>query len=383
MEQKTNNKIKNANYEVLLYLDNVLIGDVRHFATGLTYTKRRTFKGADEISFTLNDKIFSEWCKERNATIEQMTRTMAVSCVIKRDGVSIVGGFLASTPAYNPVGASADLVFHFDGWLNLLQGVHVYPIGKVSGNLDILIADKIDELDNRARQAGKGFYFKRGSLTRLPSVEHTFENYKPLKEWITDRCDNETGAGAFDVYFHADKTYDITPSNAFGDVISDYVIRYPASIGYTSATAFSAPEVQGFASKTIAIGNGEVSYKKEENTAQVKEYLDSGAVLKYGYYETILQESSVSDTNLLNQKAIDNTKQRAYQQWMPEIELSGVQVNPTPSGNNKIWIGDTITINNSADETGMTSGMFRVDELAVEVEATGAEIIKPIISRVE
>lgn len=375
--------IETAVYEVLLYLDGVLIGDIRQFAQNLKWGKRRTFKGADEISFTVNDKIFSEWCKERNGTLDMFLRPLAVECRVKRNGVEVVGGFLASTPSYKPVGASADLDFQFDGWLNLLDGVHIYPIGNRTGALGTMIAGFIDEMNTRSRTAGKEFGFKRGSVQALASITNTFENYKTVKEFITDRCDNETGAGKFDVYFHPDKTYDIKADASFGDVITDYTIRYPASINSTSAVSLSAGEIQGFASKTIAIGNGEVSYKPAENTAPVREYTDVGAVQTYGYYETILQESSVSNVNLLAQKAQNNTRQRAYQIWSPEIELLGRQVAPTPSGYNKIWVGDTINIKNEADQTGMTSGQFRVDELMVDVEATGAEKVKPTITRVE
>lgn len=67
--------------------------------------------------------------------------------------------------------------------------------------------------------------------------------------------------------------------------------------------------------------------------------------------------------------------------WEPEIELLGTQVNPTPEGPCKIWIGDTVTLQNSEDCTGMTSGNFRVNALAVTVDANNAEEITPTLSR--
>jgi hypothetical protein len=68
--------------------------------------------------------------------------------------------------------------------------------------------------------------------------------------------------------------------------------------------------------------------------------------------------------------------------WKPEITLHGKQVEPKPTGDNKIWIGDTITINNSADLTGMTNGDFRVNELTVSVSSANDETITPVLERV-
>ena len=68
--------------------------------------------------------------------------------------------------------------------------------------------------------------------------------------------------------------------------------------------------------------------------------------------------------------------------WKPQITLHGKQVAPKPTGTNKIWIGDTITINNAVDLTGMTNGDFRINELNVAVSSAGDELITPVLERV-
>ena len=68
--------------------------------------------------------------------------------------------------------------------------------------------------------------------------------------------------------------------------------------------------------------------------------------------------------------------------WQPQITLHGKQVAPKPTGTNKIWIGDTITIKNDVDLTGMTNGKFRVNELEVKISASGDETITPTLERV-
>ena len=372
-----------AEYEVNLYIDGTLIGDCRSLAQNLKWVRRRTKVGADEIDFTLNDVLFNEWCKQRNTDINTMLRPIALECRLVRNGVELVGGFLATMPAYSPNGTSANLALKFDGFLNLLNGVYIRPIGTVTGHMQALIQRFIGEADTRASNNGKAYGFTAGNLEVLSEVEHTFDNYKSTKEWICDRSDNITGAGPFDVYFHADKTYDIASSDNFGDVITDWVARYPAMNNATSATSISAKEVSGFASAVIGIGSGEVSSNASENTAITSELVYSPAVLDYGYYETIMQDSSVSKQSTLDNNVATTLSNTSTIVWDPEISLNGRTVEPKPSGTNKIWIGDTITIENSEDLTGMTNGRFRVNELEVSVSATGAENIRPILERAE
>lgn len=375
-------------YEVNLYLNGLIIGDCRKFAENLTYSRKRTKLGADSIDFTVNDVLFNNWCKERNVSINEMLKPLALECRLVRNGVDIVGGFLATMPAYTPLQASTDLNLHFDGFLNLLAGVYIrnlstnLPLGTVSGPAGSLISSMIIFADDVASDAGKAYNFNIGNIDNLPSIVHTFDNYKTVKDWICDRCDNTTGAGPFDVYFHADKTYDIVGDKNFGDVIKDWVAFYPTLLNNTSITSISASEVGGFASAVIGLGSGEVSANPEENTALYEFVFDEDKIKEYGYYEKMYQESSISTPSVMVRNITADLNNSANPIWQPQITLHGKQVAPKPTGTNKIWVGDTITINNMADFTGMTSGQFRVNELKVDISAVGDEIITPILERV-
>lgn len=368
-------------YEVKLYLNGTLIGDCREIAQNLKWVRRRTKVGADEIDFTLNDVLFNEWCVARNTTIYSMLKPYALECRIVRNGIEIVGGFLATMPAYSPNGTSANLAMRFDGFLNLLAGVYIYPIGTVNGRMDALIQRFIGEADTRATTAGKGFGFTAGELEQLPSIEHTFDNYKATKDWFCDRCDNTTGAGPFDIIFDADKTYNVYSQANAGDIITDWVANYPASINFTSATSISAGEVAGFASSIIGLGSGEVSSNATENTAITSFITNSEKVAEYGYVEALVQNSSVSVQETLDNNVATSLAIKSKVIWEPQITLIGRQVEPKPAGSNKIWICDIITIKNTEDLTGMTSGQFRVNELSVSISKNGSETIKPVLER--
>lgn len=377
-----------ANYEVRLYLDGRLVGDVRPLAQNLVWARRRTKAGVDSIDFTLNDALWNRWCGERGVSINELLKPLALECRVVRNGVELVGGFLATMPAYQPLQTSANLNMHFDGFLNLLAGFYIrnistnLPLGSVSGAAGELVSQMIQMGDGVALSAGKAWGFSEGNIDQLASITHTFDNYKTVKDWICDRCDNTTGAGPFDVYFHADKTYDVYADDNFGDVITDWVANYPTLLNGTSATSISAQEVSGFASAVIGLGAGEISSNSDENTVLYRFTEDRDAVGEYGYAETLYQESSISTGSVLENNISAELFNRANPVWQPQIVLHGRQVAPVPSGSGKIWVGDTIMINNTLDLTGMTNGEFRVNELGVAVTAAGDETITPVLERV-
>lgn len=380
--------INTATYEVNLYLNGTLIGDCRSLAQNLKWSRKRTKIGADSIDFTINDVLFNNWCQDRSITINDLLKPLALECRLVRDGIELLGGFMATMPAYSPLNASANLDLHFDGFLNLLNGVYIrdtsnnLPRGQISGRMGTLVSNMIQFANTVSTNAGKGYNFASGHIDTMATITHTFDNYKTVKDWICDRCDNATGAGPFDVYFHADKTYDVYADNNFGDIITDWVAFYPTLLNNTSATSISAAEIGDFASAVVGLGAGEVSANANENTALFRFASDPTAIAEYGYMETLYQDSSVSTGSVLTYNInalLDNT---ANPIWKPEITLHGKQVAPKPAGSNKIWIGDTITINNSADLTGMTNGEFKVNELNVEVLAEGDEIITPVLERI-
>lgn len=381
--------IKVPIYEVNLYLNGALIGDCRRIAENLTYTRRRTKLGADSIDFVVNDKLFDDWCKARGCTINDLLKPLACECRLVRDGVDILGGFLATMPSYSPQNATASLSLHFDGYLNLLAGVYIrdtstnLPLGVLTGPAGAMVSSMISLANDISNDAGKDFGFTANDIDNLATITNTFDNYKTVKDWIVERCDNISGAGQFDVYFYSDKSYDVKADSNFGDIISDWVARYPTILNSTSITSISASEVGGFCSAVLGLGAGEVSANEVENTAVFDFVSDLDKVSEYGYFESLYQESSISDQNVLNANMMAKLNSESNPIWQPQITLHGKQVEPKPTGTNKIWLGDTITINNEADLTGMTNGKFRVDELNVDISASGDETITPTLERVD
>lgn len=374
--------IGTAEYIIELRLNGVLIGNVQPLAQNLQWARRRTMAGVDSIDFTLNDVLFAEWCERRGTTIQEMLKPMALDCRIIRNGEPVIGGFLATMPAYSPRGTSADLALRFDGYTNLLAGVYMNPIGTQSGEAGSVFASWIQLADSRAEAAGKAFGFTAGEISVFPTIQQTFDNYKTIKDCIADRADNLTGAGQFDLYWDADRTYNIIKDEDFGEEIVDYSIIYPMA-GTVGAVSISAPEVDGFASSIIAVGAGEISSDATKNTAITYTSTNSDAVLEYGYAETMYQESSISVQATLERNAEARLEDASNGRWDPQITLSGRQVAPSPVGSKKIWIGDTVRIQNNEDMTGQTSGWFRVQELQVAVSAAGGEVITPVLKRVE
>ena len=374
-------------YEVNLYLKGRLVGDVRPLAEDLTWSRRRTMVGVDSIDFTLNDQLFHKWATERGYSIKDLLKPYALECRVVRDGVSLVGGFLATMPSYSPLNASASLDMAFDGYLNLLDGVIIrnqsnnLPRGVVTGKAGALIKAQIDFANTMSQNAGARFGFQARTINDMASITETFDNYKTVKAWICERSDNSTGAGKFDVYFYPDKGYDIIKDANFGQKITDWVAEYPMKTGGASATSISASEVGGFASAVFGLGSGEVSYDAKKNTAIRNFNSNRTKASEFGYVETLYQDSSVTKQATLNNNVASELKNLSKFEWQPEITLHGKQIAPKPEGEKKIWIGDTVEVKNNLDLTGMMNGKFRVQELEVSVSSVGDETIKPKLER--
>lgn len=375
--------IEVAKYSLELRLNGVLIGNVQPLAQNFKWARRRTMAGVDSIDFTLNDVLFARWCEERGTTIQEMLKPMALDCRVIRNGVPVVGGFLATMPAYQPRGTSADLALRFDGYTNLLAGVYMYPVGTQTGEAGSVFASWLQVADSRAEAAGKSFGFLAGEVSTLPTIQQTFDNYKTIKDCIADRADNLTGAGQFDLYWDADRTYNIIADSEFGKVIEDYVIKYPMA-GKVGAASISASEVDGFASSIIAVGAGEISSDQTKNTAITYMNTDADFVQEYGYAEMMYQDSSISVQATLERNAEARLAEAQDARWEPQITLTGRQVAPEPTeAENRLWIGDTVRIQNDEDMTGQTSGFFRVQELEISVSNAGGEVITPVLKRIE
>lgn len=381
--------LKYAEYTVNLWMGGNLIGDCRQLAQNLTYTRRRTKLGADSIDFVINDRLFDAWCRERNYTINDLLKPLGLECEILRNGESVAAGFLATMPSYSPLQASANLSLHFDGYLNLLNGVYIrdtstnLPLGTINGKMGNLIRDMINLANTISFNAGNGYAINVSHIDDMATVTHTFDNYKTVKDWICDRCDNKTGAGPFDLYFwfNWDRIVDIYKDENFGETITDWVANYPTMLNTTSATSIKAPEISGFSSAMLGVGAGDISPIASENTAILGFVKNDDAISDYGYYETMYQESSISNVNTLTGNMNAQLANNSNPIWKPEIILHGKQVAPKPTGEKKIWIGDIITINNTLDLTGMTNGQFRVNELKVDISTSNDETITPTLER--
>lgn len=373
--------IKTAQYKLELRLNGQLIGDLRNIAQDLTWSRCRTNYGVDEIDFTLNDQIFAKWCEDRNTSIDQIMKPYALDCRVIRNGEQVAGGFLATRPAYNPQNASANLQFRFDGYINLLAGVYIYPTATQTKRADQMIQDWITMAETRSSDAGKAFGFTYDSAhsEQLATIQRSFDNYKPIKEAITQMTDNVEGAGLFDVIFNPDRSYYITAN--LGREITSWQLYYPPRLAGQSVSSISAEEVQGFASKVITLGAGETSSDPAKSTVITSESVNAEAVAEFGYCETLTQYSSVSRQATLDGHNAADLRVASNCFWEPNITLAGSQTPPSPTEEYGLWIGDTVYLENTADPTGATSGWFRIQAIEVKVSAQGAESITPIIER--
>lgn len=180
--------IKVAKYKVELRLNGVLIGDIREHAQNLTWMRKRTRMGVDSISFTVNDVEFGRWCIERKTTLAELLKPLALDCRIIRDEVPVAGGFLATMPAYQPTGNSANLRLEFDGFINYLAGVHLPPGWSRQAAMGEIVKQWLSIAEFESENAGKAFGFTVGQVDPMATVQESFDNYKDIKSaWLLIR----------------------------------------------------------------------------------------------------------------------------------------------------------------------------------------------------
>ena len=309
-----------ATYQIILKLNGQTLGDIRTIAQDFNWSRYRTNQGVDSIEFTINDKLLERWCADRQIQPGDILKPIALEATITRNGEAVAGGFLATMPAYKPNAASANLELRFDGYINLLAGVILPPAAQTTKRADQFVTGWITEANTRSANAGKGYNFTQGTIKTLGNVQRTYENYKTIKEAILQMTDNVDGAG-------------------------------------------------------------EVSSDPAKTTVITKQSTNAAAVAEFGYYEAMTQYSSVTQQTTLNQHNATDLANAIKVQWEPQITLLGIQTPPSPTAAFGLWLGDRIRLINTADVTGMTSGLFRINALRVEVSSNGAETITPTMER--
>lgn len=358
-------------YEVRLYRNRDYLGDLGKLARELTWTVNRNPQvGYNSLSFKVDQIAFDNWCKGTGVETDDIVRPINTDCQIwvrntpMDEPVCVANGYLYAMPTGVPNGDAMDYQFEFKDQFLKLQGASKIPNGTTYTQwyADDLVSDLITKA--QARQ-GVSYGFSKGAVVRLPKIDRTYTDWKPVSEAIAEMCDNSTGAGQFDVWIDQNYKWNIAKPRGQD---SGLVFHYPYDPTLTMIPMASAPTYEQVpelmtAIRAVGEGQGEAAI-----TTLIK---DNDAIERYGYVEGYQQYSSITNLNTLNQKARADLDNAINPNPAPTISINGVFIDWKTFG-----VGDLVSyVNEQAVGYGL-AGTVRVATITVNCDGNRNESVQ-------
>lgn len=358
-------------YEIRIYRNRDYIGNLGKIARDISWTVNRNPQiGYNTLTFKVDQLAFDKWCQSHGVETEAIIMPIKTDCELwvrhtpTAEPVCVAWGYLYSYPTLVANTDALDYQFEFKDQFLKLQGADVIPNGTTYTQwyADDLVSDLIIKAQTRQ---GVSYGFTRGTTARLPKIDRTYNDWKPVSEAVAEMCDNSTGAGQFDVWIDQDYKWNIAKPRGKD---SGLVFIYPynpatAQIPMSAAPTYEqAPEL---ATAILAVGSG-------QGDAAVSVLVkDDEAIAKYGYIEQYKQYSSIEQASTLQQKALADLENAIYPNPAPTISVNGVFINWE-----NFYVGDRIDyVNNVAVNYGL-AGHVRVQTITVNCDGNRNESVQ-------
>ena len=358
-------------YEIRLYRERTLLGNLGKLARDLTWTVNRNPQvGYNTLSFKVDQLAFDKWCEQRGVDTQTIITPIKTDCEVwvrndpEAEPVCVAWGYLYNYPTLVANTDALDYQFEFKDQFLKLQGASVVPNGTSYSqwNADDVVSDLI--LKAQARQ-GVSYGFSRGDTARLAKIDRTYNDWKPVSEAVAEMCDNSTGAGQFDVWIDQNYKYNIAkPRGKDSGLVFVYPYN-PASAQIPMSAVPTYEQAPELATAILAVGSG-------QGDAAVSVLVkDDDAIKRFGYIEQYKQYSSIEQKATLQQKALADLDNAIYPDPAPTISVNGVFINWENFG-----VGDRIDyVNNTAVNYGL-AGHVRVKTITVNCDGNRNESIQ-------
>lgn len=365
-------RMRGKNYEIQLRYNGRLIGNIYPITEKRSWSKVKN--GVDQIKFSVSMLKFQEWCVERNTTLRELITPLRLDARVVRDGTPLLGGILLEIPSYQFSNSQVDTVldFTFDGYLNIYAGNYIRPTKKYGPEpLNSYLLKILNDANNRASNAGAPTGVTIGHIDTLGNDQNTYDSFKSVKDALTEQTDNIDGAGTFDIDFTYDRQFCIYKKMGENRT-KDIVIRYPSYRGELNATSVSFDGWSNLATHIIGVGAGNgvdpngAAIVEETTSAQ-----DTPGIQRFGYYEYLFQDSSISVRNTLKNRISGYSIAGRTPYLKPKITIVGNYINI----GNYFWIGDRFTFLNDLNPFMETSAVLRAVQLDCDIDDNNVETL--------
>lgn len=343
-------------YELELWINNVLVGDISKLAQQRSFTIKRNDR--EELSFTLDVRAFESYCASMNRQPVEVLEAYVTDVRVKRNGKYLFGVQVVDME-YTFAEEGASVVVRCTGFLDLFMDRYVtksYSQVDGTGIARDLIAETQAVMGSFG--VGNGVSQDSGVLRDRNYVD---QNVKDGIINLTNLMD-----GNFDFKFLADRTFETYLQ--MGATRDNLRFTYPYNIKSMTVPR-TALNLHNY---IIALGSGfgEETLRSEAG--------DTASRLNYGTRQKIVSFNSVSQQETLDQHAVSEVLLRKDVLMLPKLTVSGEFCDL-----NTVWVGDIIPVSTQGYTSLPLEGLFKIEQITCSLDANDAENIDLIVDNYE
>lgn len=339
-------------YELELWINNVLVGDISRLAQNRSYTIKRNDR--EELSFTLDVKAFEAYCAELGSQPVEILEAYVTDVRVKRNGAYLFGVQVVDM-SYTFDEGGAKVEVKCTGFIDLMMDRYV-TTSYSQVDAAAIARDLIEET-----QAVMGDFGIVNGISQDSGVARD-RNY--IDQNVKDAIINLTNLsdGTFDFKFLADRTFETFTQ--MGATRDNMRFTYPYNI-----KSMTVPRTAlGLYNYIIALGSGfgEETLRSEAG--------DTASRLNYGTRQKIVSFNSISEQTTLDQQALSEVLIRKDIVMLPKLKVDGEFCDL-----NTVWVGDIIPVNTQGFTSLPLDGMFRIEQITCSLDANDAEDIDLVV----
>lgn len=384
-------------HRLLLYLGDVLIGDVNKFAKNRHLTETLKSEAAsptaDTFTFEMSWKKFQDLVRLYfDDDPGSMLRVGKTRVVFEEDGIIRFAGWLAADPPRSGAANDQTIILTFYEYFARLSGDVVCSPTDKNSPLRIFtdvpaqtyVQQLINEFLARAAAAGETLNWSYGQIDVLGNKTITYKDFQTVAKALCDAMNNVQGAGKFDVVFRTDpddhdhQIIDILKPRGKAKNI---IIEYPGDGVYKLwASNYSTEETNDYASEIIVAGNGQVG-SPDETTAKIGVASSRRFVQDYCYFRKYETASNLESQNAVNEFAATKLSQSTFGQKTPRIVLIGRPLawGDADNDNNGLALGDSFYFKETVNDGSDNSGYYRIIAIDETWDDNGVATVNPTL----
>lgn len=339
-------------YQLELWVNGVLVGDISKLAKNRSYTIKRNDR--EELSFELDVIAFEAYCASLGAEPVEILEAYVTDVRVKRNdeyrfGVQVVD----MNYIFDEGGARIEV--KCSGFLDLLMDRYV-----TKTYIDTDATEIARDLIAETQAVMGSFGITNGvnqATTKRRDREYIDQNVKDAIMNLTNLID-----GTFDFKFTADRQFETYTQ--MGAVRDNLKFTYPYNI-----KSMTVPRTAlNLYNYIIGLGSGfgEETLRSEAG--------DTASRLNYGTRQKILSFNSINVQETLDQQVVSEVLLRKDIVMLPKLKVSGEFCDL-----NVVWVGDRIPVGTQGFTSMPLDGMFRIEQINCSLDDNDAEDIDLIV----